>query len=140
MMGEWRVLTNRDHTLIIIIQILLDNLQQRRNRPPILTITHILITQKLILRLHLRKRTRQPPHHSFIRDLINFHTYNEAEVEHELISYIFLIFDADWVTEDAVFVVWVANTDEAVAERLSGDDVFGHDFEVKKAWFVDIGF
>lgn len=42
--------------------------------------------------------------------------------------------------EDAVTRVRVAYCDVAVAEGLSGDDVFGEDLEIEEAGFVDVRF
>ena len=44
------------------------------------------------------------------------------------------------MAENAVFVVGAADRHKAVAEGLPGNDVFGHDFKVEEAWFVDVGF
>lgn len=129
-------LTNWNHTFIVVIQILLDNFKQCRNRPAILRFRAIFQAQKLVLNLHFRERTRQSPDHGFIGNLVDFDADHDAEVEHEFVALVFLVFDADGMAEDAVFVVGVTDCDVPVTECLSGNNVLGHGLEVEETGLV----
>lgn len=153
------VLTHGYHALAIIIQILLDNLQQALNRPTpshlndLLTITtasirtHFLTAatrsesvnnvaaQVLILLLHLRKRDRQPSHHTFIRDLVDITLHHQPEIENELVALVLWIGNGNGEAEHRVFGVWVVDGDVAVEEGVARDDVLLQDVKVEEAWF-----
>lgn len=90
------MLTNWNHTLPVVIQVLLDNLKQTHNRPPRAVAIRALCLAKaqvLILLLHLGKRLGQTPHDALIRCLVALSLDQQAKVEDELIAHILWIAD-----------------------------------------------
>jgi hypothetical protein len=134
-MTNWKP-TNRNHALVVIIQVLLNNLKQRSNRSSILRFRSALQTQELILNFHLREGARQSSDDGLVRDLVDLDTNHNAEIEHELIAFILLVLDANRMTKDAVLVIRVTNCDISVAECLSWNYILGHGLEVKETRFV----
>jgi len=90
------------------------------------------------LDLHLSESAGQSSDHLLKGSLVDINLDDDTEVEHELIAFILLILDADWVAEDAVLIVGIADGNVTVAEGLAGNDVFGHRLKVKQTWLVNI--
>lgn len=126
-------LTDRDHALPVVIQVLPHNLQQPLNPPPPIPpllapvphprISPLLATQIPILDLHLAKQNRQPPHDPLKRPAVAPLLDHNAKVEHELVARVLLVRDEDGVADDDVLARGVGGGHEAVAEGLAGDDV-----------------
>jgi len=55
---------------------------------------------------------------------------DDAEIENEFVSSVFLVMDADWEPENAILPARISNCDIAVAERLPRDDELGNCFKV----------
>lgn len=126
-------LTDRNHALPVVIQVLPHNLQQPLNPsppiPPLLApvpnppISPLLATQVPVLDLHLPKRNRQPPHDPLKRPAVAPLLHHDAKVEHELVARVLLVRDEDGVADDDMLARGVGRRHEAVAEGLAGDDV-----------------
>jgi hypothetical protein len=92
----------------------------------------------MILYFHFRKGTSESPDHRLVRNFINLDTNNYTEIEHELITLVLLIVDADGVAKDPVSVFWITDRNISIAEGLLWDDVLGNRLKVKKTGFVNI--
>lgn len=114
-------LTNGNHTLIIIIQILSDDLQQSTNT---LSTTLTFHTQVLILYLHFAEGIGQSSHDSFVRLGVELIRHHNSEVEHEFIALILLVGDVDGVAYDYEFTAWIADRDEAITKCWTWDNEF----------------
>lgn len=154
--------TNGYHALAVVIQILLDNLQQTRNRPPSRLLLRAVAAQIRILLLHLSKRDSEPPHHALIGDLVAANARatpaimtaagtaaavadadavaldDQAEVEDELVALVLWVGDGDGEAEHAVLAAVVGGRgrvdgDVAVEEALARDDVLLQHVEVEEA-------
>lgn len=136
------ILTNWNHALSVVIQVLLDNLKQTHNRPPrAVAIRALCLTkaQVLILLLHLGKCLSQTPHDALIRGLVALGLDQQAKVEDELIAHILWIPNDHGEPQDGVFAVGRVDCDIAVAEGLAGDDVLLQDVKVDERRPLAVG-
>lgn len=136
------ILTNRNHTLSVVVQVLLDNLKQTHNRPPrAVAIRALCLTQAqvLILLLHLGKCLGQTPHDALIRRLVALGLHQQAKVEDELIAHVLCMRDDDGKPQDGVLSVGGVDGDIAVAEGLAGDDVLLQDVKVDERRPLAVG-
>lgn len=139
----WRALTDRDHALAVVVQILLDNLQQALNRPPPDPLAILpdpgarpvdVAAQKLVLLLHLGERDGQAPHDALIGHLVAIVGLDDqAKVEDELVALVLWVGDGDGEAQDAVLGVRVVDGDVAVEEGLARDDVLLQHVKVEEA-------
>lgn len=124
-MGESRCLTNWNHALRIIIQIL-QHLFDERKHPRGGT----LVAQKATLLLERLEQLRHLPDDALVRAVLDRLVEHDGKVEDELVARVLAVLDAHRVAQDPVLVR--AHRDEAVAEVLLGDDVLGHRVEVEE--------
>lgn len=137
-------LTDRNHALSIIVQVLKHHLTQRihftstpdpkrtyallantRSSIPLI-IPHALLlsTQKTPLLFQPTKQAPHFPHDLAIARPVRLVLANhESEVEHEFIAAVLALADAHGVPDDAVVVG--AEGDQAIAELLGGDEIRG---------------
>lgn len=131
--------TNRDHALIVIVQVFLDDFNERSNGPAILRGREVFLAQELILNLHFCESAGQSTYDSFIWDFVHLNPNDDAKIEHEFISFILLILDAHWMAENSILVFRITDRDISIAKGLPRDYVLGHRLEVEEAGLVDSG-
>ena len=123
-------LTDRNHALAVVIQILQYLLNQCIHALPL----HFA-TQEVVLLLQRFEKFRQLSHHTLIRAEFRAFIEDYRKVEDEFVAVVAVVLETYGVAEQAVFVV--ADGDEAVAEFLLGDYVLGDGVEVdQRGWVV----
>ena len=140
-------LTNRNHALSVVIQILPHYLQQPFHAPPTLRLRnnpaglalHLLPAQVAILHLHLGKRHGQPPHDPLVGHAVDVCFQHDTKVEDELVPDILVVGDEYGVAQDDVLAVGVGGGHEPVDKGLARDDVRLQDVEVedRRLWVPD---
>lgn len=136
------MLTNWNHTLPVVIQVLLDNLQQTHDRPPsTVAIRALCLTkaQVLVLLLHLGECLSQTPHDALIRCLVALRLHQQTKVEDELIAHVLGVRDDYRESQDSVLAVRGVDGDITVAEGFAGDDVLLQDVKVDERRSLAIG-
>lgn len=127
------ILTNWNHALSVVVQVLLDNLKQTPDRPPRTVAFRALClteAQVLVLLLHLGECLSQAPHNALIRCLVALRLHQQAEVEDELIAHVLGMWDDHRESQDGVLAIGRVDGDIAVAEGLARDDVLLQNVEV----------
>jgi hypothetical protein len=138
--------TNRDHALPVVVEILLDDLQQRLDRPPgvvLITTTTTtnatntaatinILAQIPALLLHLGERDSQPAHDALVGHLVDIALDDQAEVEDELVAVVARARDGHGEAQHKVLAFRVGHGDVAVAEGLARDDVLLQHAEVEQ--------
>lgn len=110
-------LTNRNHTLAIIIQILHQSLAKTVHFS--LSALRMIPRQEPALLLQSAHEIRQLLHHTLVRAKIFLLGEYNAEIEDELVAVVPWRLDADGVAQDAISIR--AYLDQVPAEFLSGD-------------------
>ena len=123
-------LTDRNHTLAIIIQILHQGLTKTIHLP--LPTPRMIPGQESTLLFQSAQKIRQFLHHALVRAEILLFGEDQAEIEYELIAIVPLRLHADRVAQDSVAVC--AYLDQVAAEFLSRDDEKGDIGEGQEEW------
>lgn len=110
-----RGLTNWNHALAVVVQVLHQHLAQRINLPRILL--REIFRQELTLLLQPPHEIRQLLNHTLVRAEVTIFCKNYAEVEYKLIAVICGASQANRISEDSVAIV--ADLKEVAAELLS---------------------
>ncbi len=133
-------LTNGNHALPIVVEVLFNNLKQRLDRPSGLVLANIhALAEIAALLLHLGKGHGQAAHDALVGDLVDVILDDEAKVEDEGVAVVALAGNGDGETEDNVFPLGVGNGNVAVAKGLARDEIFAEHAEVEQRWLGGAG-
>jgi hypothetical protein len=127
-LDTWSV-TQRNHALAIVVQVLHQHLTQRIHLPCILL--REVLGQEPTLLLQTPHQIRQLLHHAFVRAEVRIFRQNDTEIEDKLISIIFDAFHADWISHNSIAIA--ADLEEVSAELLPGNDE-GRDVREGEEW------
>ena len=127
-----KTLTNGNHALAVVVEILLDNLEQTLNGSARGAVMQLVFhfTQILILLLHLGKSRGETANDALVGGGGDGCLDEQAKVEDELIAQILSVRDDDGVAENGVLSVGGVDGDVAVAKGLARDNVLLQDVKV----------